>query len=140
MAAVPPCNSVLWLHILRSNMVASLWKRPTTASFTTPDITQHGRDLYINPLSWRCFSNRCGGYIVTWRIRKPWWIFKWKWWREWCWRWKWPLSSKILIHFKIFNETPFSCTLYNGAEYKRNIATFCYITTFKLIMLYFWIF
>ena len=29
-------------------MVASLWKRSTTASFTIPDITQHGRDLYIN--------------------------------------------------------------------------------------------
>ena len=48
MAAVPPCISVLWLHILKSNMVASLWKRSTTASSAIPDITQHGRDLYIN--------------------------------------------------------------------------------------------
>ena len=45
MAALPPCSSVLRLHILRSNMVASLWKRSTTASFTVPDISQHGWDL-----------------------------------------------------------------------------------------------
>ena len=36
---------VLRLHILRSNKVASLRKRPTTASFTMPDISQHGWDL-----------------------------------------------------------------------------------------------
>ena len=43
--AAPPCSSVLRLHILRSNMVASLSKRSTTASFTMPDISQHGWDL-----------------------------------------------------------------------------------------------
>ena len=42
MAALHPCSSVLRLHILRSNTVASLWKRSTTASFTMPDISQYG--------------------------------------------------------------------------------------------------
>ena len=45
MAALPLCSVVLRLHILRSNMVASLRKRPTTASFTMPGISQHGWDL-----------------------------------------------------------------------------------------------
>ena len=48
MAALPPWSSVLRLHILRSNMVASLSKRSTTASFTMPDISQHGWDLDEN--------------------------------------------------------------------------------------------
>ena len=25
-------------------------------------------------MGWKCFSNRYGEYIVTWRIWKPWWI------------------------------------------------------------------
>ena len=41
MAALPPWSSVLRLPILRSNMIASLWKRFTTASFIIPDISQH---------------------------------------------------------------------------------------------------
>ena len=45
MAALPPCSVVLRLYILRSNMVASLRKRPTTVSFTMPDISQREWDL-----------------------------------------------------------------------------------------------
>ena len=48
MAALPSCSPNLRLHILRSNMVASLWKRSTTASFIMPDISQHGWDLDRN--------------------------------------------------------------------------------------------
>ena len=45
MAALPLCSSILRLHIFRSNIVASLWKRSTTAYFTMSDISQHGLDF-----------------------------------------------------------------------------------------------
>ena len=48
MAALPPCSSVLKLHILRSNMVAALWKRSSNATIEMPDITEHGWDLNGN--------------------------------------------------------------------------------------------
>ena len=40
MAALPPCSSVLRLHILRANIVAAIWKRSTTAYVELPDISQ----------------------------------------------------------------------------------------------------
>ena len=43
--ALPLCSSVLRLHILRSNMVVSLWKHSTTASFTMPNVSKHGWEL-----------------------------------------------------------------------------------------------
>ena len=46
------------------------------------------------PMGWRCFSNRCRGYIVTWRI------FRQKWWREWQWRWRRLLSQKYWFILK----------------------------------------
>ena len=51
MATLPPCNSVLRLHILRSNMVAALWKRSMIANIEMPDITQHGWDVNGN-INW----------------------------------------------------------------------------------------
>ena len=51
MATLPPCNSVLRLHILRSNMVAALWKRSMIANIEILDITQHGWDVNGN-MNW----------------------------------------------------------------------------------------
>ena len=48
MAAVLPSSSVLRLHILRSNMVTSLWKRSMSKSFKMSNISQQGWDLNIN--------------------------------------------------------------------------------------------
>ena len=38
-------------HILRSNMVAALWKRSMIANIEMPDITQHGWDVNGN-INW----------------------------------------------------------------------------------------
>ena len=51
MATLPPCNSVLRLHILRSNMVAASCKRSMIANIEMPDITQHGWDVKGN-INW----------------------------------------------------------------------------------------
>ena len=48
MDAVLPSSSVLRLHILRSNMVTSLWKRSMSKSFKMSNISQQGWDLNIN--------------------------------------------------------------------------------------------
>ena len=79
MASLPPCSSVLRLHILRSNMVESLWKSSTAASFTMRDILQHSWDLDGSIQCVEDVLGGCGGYAVTWKIWKPWRIFRRKW-------------------------------------------------------------
>ena len=117
MTALPPCSSVLWLHILKFNMGTSLWKRSTTASFTMLGISQHGWDFNGN-IQWAedVFPTDVEDILLHEEYQKHWWILRRKWWRVWIWRWNRLLNSKILIHIKISNETPFSCNLYNGAE------------------------
>ena len=39
MATLPPCSSVLRLHILRANMVAAVWKHSTSVIVELPDIS-----------------------------------------------------------------------------------------------------
>ena len=41
-STLPPCESVLWFHCLRSNMVAKLWKSSQTAVIDEPDISECG--------------------------------------------------------------------------------------------------
>ena len=39
---IPPCFSSLFLHLQREDYVARIWKLTLCASFSLPDITDHG--------------------------------------------------------------------------------------------------
>ena len=42
MALLPPCKSVLLLHMKRANYVAKIWKSSLTSWLESDDITEHG--------------------------------------------------------------------------------------------------
>ena len=48
MALLPPCRSVLKLHIMRGNSIAYLWKNCTTAQIVEPKYGCSGWDEYCN--------------------------------------------------------------------------------------------
>ena len=42
LATLPPCKSVLKLHILRANAVAKIWKCTNAPIINVPDLKDHG--------------------------------------------------------------------------------------------------
>ena len=46
LSLLPPCQTSLHLHILRSNYVARLWKKTLESIVSTPNIVEHGWNVF----------------------------------------------------------------------------------------------